>query len=141
MTKTIAECHAAGMTVLQAVAATGLTRDRIYTWCYRRDVKWAGQTARREAAPLPDITLTEPDPVMCRALWAAILADQWQVALRPGLNEKGDSLSARGWFGSHDCAVVCSLAGVDFEFVMRRFHAQTPGAVAAPRAPRRTVAR
>lgn len=135
------ECHAAGMTVAQAARASGIGRGQLYRWAERNGVTFAHPPVRFEAAPLSDLDLVDPDPVLCRALWAAVLADQWTVVFNPTLTDDKARREALVWFGSSDCATVCNLAGVEFDFVMRRLRAALAQATPPARVFRRKVSK
>lgn len=67
----------------------------------------------RLIAPRLD-TLAHVDPVACRALWIAVLAEALRQALAPGRGD--DKLAvqqAQNWFGTQDFWQVCALGGVD----------------------------
>lgn len=57
-----------------------------------------------------------------RALWCAVLVEQWKIAFGQGSMVRPiDVRAAHDWFGSSPFQQVCSLAGVDSGFVMRRY--------------------
>lgn len=59
----------------------------------------------------------------CRALWLAVLGEQWRLVFAPGTLFAA-SLAARqavAWFGTADFHHVCFLGGVDSAYVLRRY--------------------
>ncbi len=61
-----------------------------------------------------------------RRLWAAVLAENVRLAIRPRRwpsstlgREKLDRRQSAEWIGSRDFHAVCALAGFDGEYVMR----------------------
>lgn len=57
-----------------------------------------------------------------RALWCAVLKDQWDLAVKPVARDREfEVLAARRWFGGRDFALVTSFAGLDPEWVNDRF--------------------
>ena len=72
-------------------------------------------------APLYDDS--DVDAVACRALWCALIWDQWKIAMSPDdqFLKATEVCNARRWFGSKDFYIVCALAGIDAEYVMDRF--------------------
>lgn len=66
--------------------------------------------------------LDHMDPLACRTLWCAVLAELWQQATTRRFKDRdADVAEARRWFGSPDFAMVCALAGVDADDVFRAF--------------------
>lgn len=58
-------------------------------------------------------------PRACRALWCAVIEDQFRLAVSPCRSDhKSQVCSAQNWFGSRDFFMVCALAGVDGAFVL-----------------------
>ena len=74
---------------------------------------------------VPDI-----DPVACRALWCAVLAEHWNLAIPPSQYERSaDVAAARNWFGTSSFHQVCEMAGVDGDDLLRAYQAaRAPGA-------------
>lgn len=136
------ECHAAGMTAIEAAQARGCNKWNAYKWASDNGVSWVKITpdysnrAKTSAPPL-DAPLSEPDVDACRKLWIEVLADQWSAAFpefrvntRYAVTEHHIDYDARAWFGTRDCATVCALAGLDSEAVMDRFYAMIEGKAA-----------
>jgi hypothetical protein len=131
----IAECHAAGMTAPVAANVLGVRINAMYQWADARSLKWTSAQPTKsimpveDIAPVPDCDL---DPVMCRALWKSVLIEQWGLVFVPRVL-KGcthDVAGATKWFRTRDCQIVCELAGVDYDFVIRRFQAKLAGVAA-----------
>lgn len=56
------------------------------------------------------------DLAACRALWCAVIQEQFALAMRPvptQMDRAYEIDGARRWFGSRDYHIACSLAGVD----------------------------
>lgn len=62
----------------------------------------------------PDLSVTA-----CRALWCAVIDEQRKLAVSPrNADSWPDITTARRWFGSRSFFIVCSLAGVDGDYVL-----------------------
>lgn len=60
------------------------------------------------------------DPRACRAVWCAVIDAQFSLAVDPKLADRPHEVaSARRWFGSRDFFMVCALAGLDGNWVLR----------------------
>ncbi|WP_416368597.1 hypothetical protein [Tritonibacter mobilis] len=54
----------------------------------------------------------------CRALWCAVVGEQLSLALAPKrVDREYEVAAARRWFGSRDFYTVCSLIGLNGEWV------------------------
>lgn len=59
------------------------------------------------------------DPRACRALWCAVVSEQFRLAVSPNTVDRPVEISAaRRWFGTRDFFMVCALAGVDGAWVL-----------------------
>lgn len=59
------------------------------------------------------------DPRACRALWCAVVEEQFQLAVSPKMADRPAEISAaRRWFGTRDFFMACALAGVDGAWVL-----------------------
>ncbi len=59
------------------------------------------------------------DPNACRALWCAVIEEQFRVALTPRRSDHPVEIAvARNWFGTQDFFEACALAGVDGAFIL-----------------------
>jgi len=77
------------------------------------------------ALPLHRPPMDHIDPKACKSLWAAVLAQQEVLALRPTRSMRDREVyHARQWFGSRDFFTVCDLAGLDGAAMLDRFRAE-----------------
>lgn len=149
-----ASLHAAGMTATQAARACGRTVAAAYDWARKAGAAWpnaregelrsvavAEAAARRVAQVerLAELCETRGGPYDaprvddCRALWAAVLVEVWQIAalpleakahLRGGNAVKAEEVAqCRRWFGSRDFHLVCAFIGADSDAVLDAFRA------------------
>ena len=59
----------------------------------------------------------------CRALWCSVLKTAWMDALYPSHGSLKREVDAnRAWFGTGAYRLVCAAAGIDADFVLKRFH-------------------
>lgn len=59
------------------------------------------------------------DPRACRALWCAVVEEQFRLAVSPKMADRPAEISAaRRWFGTRDFFMACALAGVDGAWVL-----------------------
>lgn len=74
--------------------------------------------------------IPELDLTACRALWCAVVAENWNLAVMPAPSEGAAVVgAARSWFGSRDYHEVCDLAGVNADDVLMAYRAaRLPGA-------------
>ena len=78
------------------------------------------------------ISKEDIDACACRALWCAVIKEQWQLAFQP-LNADRDHeiTAARRWFGGRDFVLAVTLVGLDpawvFEGFQRRLAATEGG--------------
>ena len=125
------QCHDAGMTANEAARARGVTVESARYWADRRGLSWRfeGQ-ARKLALPvgmdeLPPLSECDLDPVACREKWASVLRDQWFDVFGDLIRD--DSVSrkreAEAWLGTRECATVCALVGLEFDYIMREYRA------------------
>lgn len=70
------------------------------------------------------------DLVACRALWCAVIAEHWNLAVLPAPYEVHSAIAgARAWFGCPDYHRICEMAGVDSDDVLSAYRAaRQPGA-------------
>jgi hypothetical protein len=62
-------------------------------------------------------------PRACRALWCAVIEDQFRLAVAPRASDLPREIdSARRWFGSRDFFMTCALAGLDGAWVLWGVH-------------------
>lgn len=120
------------MTLRQAAAAMGYASDCVArAWALDHNVTWAVDPARSAPrvadADLPPLLADQPLLARdCKALWVAVLAEQWRAAFYPYEGVDGPRLrrDAAAWFGTRDFHMVCALAGFDGPAVHERFRVQ-----------------
>lgn len=77
---------------------------------------------RVATADLPAMAQAPVCPLACRALWVAVLAQEWRTAFPPPRITTISDLraaEARAWLAGSDCAEICTLIGIDPDFVGR----------------------
>ena len=122
-------CLTAGMTAAQAARACGVDVSAARHWAARRGVSWPKNDAcvarglPDGMADLPPLVDCDLDAVACRALWASVLRDQWFWVFGGPLSDDAGHhrREALAWFGTRNCAMVCALAGIEFDYVMLRY--------------------
>ena len=122
-------CFDAGLTATEAAQACGVTVGAVTSWAVRKGVFWPVRAKLPTSAlpdgmaALPPLNSLDLDAVACRALWASVLRDQWFWVF--GGHSSDDAGTYRQeavvWFRSRDCATVCSLAGIDYDYVMLKY--------------------
>ena len=112
--------HAQGMTMAQAMKARRCSAHAAWKWAQDRGLSWASPDF---AVPANIEAETDVDPRACRTLWAAVLMNEWACVFTPRaiMDDEHDRARAKKWFGGKDFQMVCTLAGVEPEFIMRRF--------------------
>ncbi|WP_394208210.1 hypothetical protein [Paracoccus litorisediminis] len=88
-----------------------------------------GQMTVSAPATIP-MQLLEIDPAACRALWCAVVIENWNVAVAPSSQEHSlDIHRCRDWFGCPDFHRVCEMAGLDGDDLLVAYRAaRAPGA-------------
>jgi hypothetical protein len=68
--------------------------------------------------------MPEMHPNTCRSLWAAVLAEQLRLATLPRpthFDTELDIYRPRKWFGFRDFHMVCALAGLDGDWILKGY--------------------
>lgn len=79
--------------------------------------------AHVRSRPPPVIEIAPVNADACRALWAAVLFEQWRFMFPRKWATTVDvrkQEAAAAWFASRDCAQVCALIGIDVDYVRRK---------------------
>lgn len=127
--------HAAGLTATQAARMRGMSVAAAWQWSHRTGRRWPDAVERRrqiESEADRGGPYAEPHVDACRALWAAVLLENWRTARGEctwpnGRGHDGGrevaQRQAAAWFGSEDFDVVCMFVGVDRDAVLAAFRA------------------
>ena len=72
--------------------------------------------------------MTEPDTRNMRRLWCAVIYEQLRLALRANRDSakygQAEQASALSWIGGSEFRTVCSLAGLDPDWILRGLRAR-----------------